>query len=122
LSKEDELYITMMSELITVSKQAPVGKAILLECMKIASMLIQKNIAYGNSALNPIQIFAKTSPGDQLDVRIDDKLNRIKNGSSFADDNDTLDLVGYLVLKLIHQKARVDGGSNAEEEESNTQP
>lgn len=121
MSKEDDLYIKMMSELITVSKEAPAGRAILLECMKIASMLIQKNIAYGNSALSPIQIFAKIDPGDQLDVRIDDKLNRIKNGSSFADDNDTLDLVGYLVLKLIHQNVGVDGGSNAKEKEDSKQ-
>jgi hypothetical protein len=72
--------------------------------VQIANMLIEKNIAYGNSALNPIQIFAKIPPGDQIDVRIDDKLNRIKNGSSYAGDNDVLDLIGYLILKMTYNK------------------
>jgi hypothetical protein len=117
---EDEHLIKVMSDLISVSKAAPAGREIILECTRIAAMLVEKNIAYGNSALNPIQIFAKIDPGDQLDVRIDDKLNRIKNGSAFPGDNDTLDLVGYLVLKLIHQKSkRMDGEESATEEEDN---
>jgi hypothetical protein len=81
-------------------------------------MLIEKNIAYGNSALNPIQIFAKIPPGDQIDVRIDDKLNRIKNGSSYAGDNDMLDLVGYIVLKLIDQKNMLSRRNDGQTEES----
>ena len=104
---EDKKMIAIMSDLINLSKKAPAGPEILLECVQIANMLIEKNIAYGNSALNPIQIFAKIPPGDQIDVRIDDKLNRIKNGSSYAGDNDMLDLVGYIVLKLIDQKNTV---------------
>lgn len=101
---EDEKWIGVMSSLIKLSKDAPAGPDILFQCCKIIKMLLEKNIAYGNSALEPIQIFAKTPPGDQIDVRIDDKLNRIKNGSSYAGDNDMLDLVGYIVLKLINQK------------------
>lgn len=104
---EDKKMISIMSDLINLSKKAPAGPEILFECVQIANMLIEKNIAYGNSALNPIQIFAKIPPGDQIDVRIDDKLNRIKNGSSYAGDNDMLDLVGYIVLKLIDQKNTV---------------
>lgn len=102
---EDEKWIGAMSNLIKLSKDAPAGQEILFECVQITNMLLEKNIAYGNSALNPIQIFAKIPPGDQIDVRIDDKLNRIKNGSSYAGDNDMLDLVGYIVLKLIDQKS-----------------
>jgi len=101
---EDEKWIGVMSELIRLSKEAPAGPEILLECVQIANMLLEKNIAYGNSALNPIQIFAKIPPGDQIDVRIDDKLNRIKNSQKYSGDNDILDLVGYLILKMIHNK------------------
>ena len=101
---EDEKWIGAMSDLIALSKEAPAGPEILFQCIEIASMLLKKNIAYGNSALNPIQIFAKIPPGDQLDVRIDDKLNRIKNSQKYSGDNDILDLVGYLILKMIHNK------------------
>ena len=107
-----------MSSLISLSKEAPAGPEILLECLNIATLLLEKNIAYGNSALNPIQIFAKIPPGDQIDVRIDDKLNRIKNGSSYAGDNDMLDLVGYIVLKLVDNKNTMLRRDNGKTEES----
>jgi hypothetical protein len=114
---EDEKWIGLMRELIELSKQAPAGPELLLQCVEVANLLLKKNIAYGDSALNPIQIFAKIPPGDQIDVRIDDKLNRIKNGSSYAGDNDILDLVGYLVLKLVDSKdtrLRRDNGKTEE--------
>lgn len=101
---QDEKWINTMSSLISLSKEAPAGPEILLECLNIATLLLEKNIAYGNSALNPIQIFAKIPAGDQLDVRIDDKLNRIKNGQGYPGDNDILDLVGYLILKMVQNK------------------
>ena len=115
---EDKKMIAIMSDLINLSKKAPAGPEILFKCVQIANMLIEKNIAYGNSALNPIQIFAKIPPGDQIDVRIDDKLNRIKNGSSYTGDNDMLDLVGYIVLKLIDQKGTLFRRNDGKTEES----
>ena len=115
---EDEKWISAMSELIKLSKDAPAGPEILLECIRIANMLLEKNIAYGNSALSPIQIFTKIPPGDQLDVRIDDKLNRIKNGSSYTGDNDLLDLVGYIVLKLVDQKNTSIGRDHGKTQEN----
>ena len=115
---EDEKWIGLMKELIELSKQAPAGPELLLQCVEVANLLLKKNIAYGNSALNPIQIFAKIPPGDQIDVRIDDKLNRIKNGSSYAGDNDVLDLVGYLVLKLVDSKDTRIRRDNGKTEES----
>ena len=51
-----------------------------LEAIRIS--LIQKNIQYGNSALNPLRIFSQASPDEQIKVRIDDKLSRIKNQST----------------------------------------
>ena len=38
---------------------APAGHKILNTCLEIAQMLIDKNISYGNSALNPARIFSR---------------------------------------------------------------
>jgi hypothetical protein len=64
-------------------------------------MLINKNRSYGNSALDPIRIFSKAGPREQLHVRIDDKLNRLMKGTDYPGDNDIDDLIGYLVLLKI---------------------
>ena len=45
-----------MRELPNVSG-APLGEDILDECLGIAEMLIEKNRAYGNSALQPVRVF-----------------------------------------------------------------
>ena len=101
---EDEHMIAAMSDLIDLSKKAPAGKEILVQCLEIATLLLEKNISYGNSALDPIQIFSKIDIGHQIDIKIDDKLSRIKRGNEFPGDDTLLDLCGYIVLKLIHQK------------------
>lgn len=115
---EDEKFIAAMSELLTMSKSAPAGKEILLQCIEIANLLLKKNISYGNSALDPICIFAKdVDPGKQIDIKIDDKLSRIKRGSEFQGDDTILDLAGYLVLKLIHQRKQQSGGNDGTTQE-----
>ena len=86
---------------------APAGYKILNTCLEIAQMLIDKNISYGNSALEPARIFSTADSTEQLKVRIDDKLNRVKNNQGFAGDNDIDDLIGYLVLYKI-AKAKSD--------------
>jgi len=63
----------------------------------IGDLLIAKNEAYGDSALNPVRIFSTTDPLEQLRVRIDDKLSRIARGKDAGEDVIT-DLIGYLVL------------------------
>ena len=80
---------------------APAGHKILNTCLEVAQMLIEKNISYGNSALEPARIFSTADATEQLKVRIDDKLNRVKNNQGFAGDNDIDDLIGYLVLYKI---------------------
>lgn len=80
---------------------SPAGHSILSSCLEIAHMLIEKNISYGNSALDPARIFSTANSVEQLKVRIDDKLNRIKNNQGFAGDNDIDDLIGYLILLKI---------------------
>ena len=73
--------------------------------LEIRELLVSKNIKYGNSALEPLEIFSKLSAKEGLLVRIDDKLKRIKNGSLEKDDEDVInDLIGYLVLLKIHAK------------------
>lgn len=67
----------------------------------IADMLIEKNKSYGNSALEPVRIFSKADSIEQICVRIDDKLSRIKNGCKFANEDTINDLIGYLFLLKI---------------------
>ncbi len=83
---------------------APLGEAILDECLAIAEMLVEKNRAYGNSALAPVRVFSKASSEEQLLVRIDDKLSRLARGSAAGEDV-VADLIGYLVLLRIARKA-----------------
>lgn len=81
-----------------------VEDAILNECLEFAAFLIKKNRAYGNSALNPCRIMSKANTIEQLYVRIDDKLNRLMNGSDYPGDNDIQDLIGYLILLQVAKK------------------
>lgn len=67
----------------------------------IADMLIEKNKSYGNSALEPVRIFSNADSIEQICVRIDDKLSRIKNGCNFANEDTINDLIGYLFLLKI---------------------
>ena len=74
-------------------------------CDNLCRMLLEKNVKYGNSALEPTRIFSKASTTEQLLVRIDDKLSRIKTTGLEAPDEDTLnDLIGYLILLKIATK------------------
>jgi hypothetical protein len=75
--------------------------------LEIRELLINKNIKYGNSALEPLGVFSQLSAKEGLLIRIDDKLKRIKNGSLEKDDEDVInDLIGYLVLLKIHDKVK----------------
>ena len=68
---------------------------------------INKNISYGDSALSPIRIFSQADNQEQIKIRIDDKINRIKNGQGFAGDNDIDDMIGYLILLKIAKKLAI---------------
>lgn len=70
------------------------------ECDAVKAMLLEKNAAYGDSALNPVRVFSQASPVEQLLVRIDDKLSRLARGSAAGEDV-IMDLIGYLVLLRI---------------------
>lgn len=75
------------------------------ECDGLRDMLIAKNAAYGDSALDPVRVFSRASPEEQLLVRIDDKLSRLARGAAAGEDV-IADLLGYLVLLRIAQRRR----------------
>lgn len=67
------------------SKQlTEVQQAISDVCDEVKQVVIGKNRAYGNSALDPLRIFSKVDTIEQLNVRIDDKLSRVARGSEYA--------------------------------------
>jgi len=67
----------------------------------LKDFLCEKNKRYGDSALDPIHIFSKLPPGEQLCVRLDDKLSRIKNSGELRK-NDVVDTLGYMILLCIY--------------------
>ena len=75
-------------------------------CEDVKELLLYKNKNYGNSALEPLRVFSKSSAVEQLLVRIDDKLNRIKKGAGLLnkDEDVNMDLIGYLILLKIGLK------------------
>ena len=69
---------------------------------EIIDLLVEKNGKYGDSALNPINIFSDGDAVNSLCARIDDKLSRIRNNGINVDTEDTVkDLCGYLILLLL---------------------
>jgi len=79
-------------------------------CNDIRDLLLAKNKAYGDSALEPDNIFSKLDNAQAICARIDDKLSRIKNVGLDDKTEDTLDdLIGYLILLKI---ARSDAAAN----------
>lgn len=78
-------------------------------CDDVAVMLVAKNRAYGNSALDPMRVFSRASVVEQLLVRIDDKLSRLARGSAAGEDVER-DLMGYLVLLRVARKREADRG------------
>ena len=73
-------------------------------CNDISDLLLEKNRKYGNSALEPSRIFSRSDAVEQIKVRIDDKLTRLKNQQPDEDEDIVRDLMGYLVLLQVAQK------------------
>ena len=70
-------------------------------CDEMAIFLIRKNESYGNSAFEPVGIFSDGNPLNNLQVRIDDKLNRLIQGNEYVGDDTIKDLCGYLILYMV---------------------
>lgn len=85
-----------------MAAQAPLETEIRGMCTELADFLVEKNRAYGNSAAQPVGVFAKRlNPLDQIDVRIDDKLSRLARGAEYPGDDTIKDLAGYLILRMV---------------------
>lgn len=73
------------------------------ELKEISELLLMKNKAYGNSALEPVRVFSKANSTEGILMRIDDKISRISSKGWIPDESeDTVsDLIGYLFLLRI---------------------
>lgn len=93
-----------------MSKLGQTQADIVTVCDEIKELLLEKNKKYGDSALNPVRIFSKADPLDQIEVRMDDKLSRIRTMDPSDTEDAYLDLIGYLVLHRVAkmQQRRVD--------------
>ena len=69
----------------------------------IAALVVEKNRRYGDSALDPVKVFARSiGQSDAIRIRLDDKLARIKNSGELRK-NDIADIMGYLCLLCISE-------------------
>lgn len=75
----------------------------------LATLLKEKNRAYGDSVKNPVKCFSKLQVMDRLAVRIDDKIARLANGHEYPGDDTVKDLAGYLILWLVTQERSKNG-------------
>jgi hypothetical protein len=72
--------------------------------IEVEDMLLEKNRKYGNSALEPLRIFSRAGPLEQIDVRIDDKLSRLRSRQDDDTEDAERDTLGYLVLKEVARR------------------
>lgn len=110
LLDEEEAYRVkddLVSEITELSEEMYLdvgrsGRQIIETTNELRNLLLQKNKAYGNSALEPLNVFSQQNAVDSLCARLDDKLSRIKNKGLNDKTEDTLfDLAGYLILLII---------------------
>lgn len=83
------------------------------ECDALKELLLEKNRKYGDSALSPERVFSKANAVEQIKVRIDDKISRLKSAQKDEDEDVVLDLLGYLVLLRIAQKRQKKAQASA---------
>lgn len=94
-------------------EEEPIVKKIEDKCDSIKALLKEKNIKYGNSALDPLRVFSKGSAIEGLLVRCDDKLSRIRTtGLKETGEDQVFDLIGYLILISIHMD--IEGEKNTQ--------
>tara|TARA_R100001463_G_scaffold91677_1_gene146369 strand:- start:334 stop:624 length:291 start_codon:yes stop_codon:yes gene_type:complete len=82
------------------------GKKIKTVMKELTELLVLKNEQYGDSALNPVGIFANGSAEELIRVRMDDKISRLAMGHDAIekDEDIFLDLAGYCVLWLVAKR------------------
>lgn len=98
-------------------KYSETAEMIREECDSLAAMLIQKNEAYGDSAISPKRIFSRADSVEQIKVRIDDKLSRMantKDGQDAMGEDIEKDLLGYLILLRVARRKQWRSTAGAE--------
>jgi len=84
---------------VAVKEDLPFNQELDIVVRQITNLLKEKNKAYGNTALNPTNIFSRLNASEAICARLDDKLARIKNKGINDKTEDTVDdLIGYLLL------------------------
>lgn len=103
MNKVDRAYFADdLPEKEVVSKpQQEFQQDLAVVVQRIQEMLVMKNRKYGDAALNPNQTFSSVPPIELINVRMDDKLSRIRNRQDDEDEDLEIDLIGYLLLKQI---------------------
>ena len=87
-----------------------------IKTKEITDLLKSKNKAYGNSALEPANIFSEADAIDSLCARIDDKLMRIKNKGEYNLFKDAIDEGGHAningspisTIEELNNKLKID--------------
>jgi len=76
--------------------------SIVNKCRQLRELLLEKNNAYGDSALSPLGVFSSCGASEGIKIRLDDKLKRIANAGLVEETEDTLiDIAGYIILLMI---------------------
>ena len=106
MAQLEQMLMDYVSDVRTLREQKEVTmtntqELIASKCDELKELLLEKNRKYGDSALNPIRVFSKANAMEQILVRMDDKLNRIKNRQNDEDEDVIKDLAGYLVLYMV---------------------
>ena len=97
IKKEKKTYFNFYLEekrMLTESQ-----KKIAEICDGMKDLLLYKNQKYGDSALNPKNIFYKGDATNSIKIRLDDKIGRVRNCEETRV-NDVCDIIGYCVLLL----------------------
>ena len=68
----------------------------------LRELLQEKNMRYGNSALEPLEGI-KYTPEDGIKIRLADKVKRIINSTDLRK-NDVADILGYCILLCVHKQ------------------
>lgn len=108
--EEVERHAARITAMDTISRaelldQSPNVQDLIADiCDEIKALLLDKNRKYGNSALQPMRVFSKADPIEQINVRLDDKLSRLLSAQADDQEDAEFDLLGYLVLKRVAKR------------------
>lgn len=84
----------------------PTAEMIVEECDALKEMLLEKNRKYGDSAIRPIRVFSRAPADEQILVRLDDKISRLRSGQPDENEDVVLDMLGYLILYRIARRLK----------------